>query len=1017
MLVITFVLAAATVAAQVSTTPVQGLRSPVKRLVAYVNCTAVTEPGRTISDAVIIVQNNRILAVGSGTPIPAGADIRDMKGAWAYAGFIDPFMEASSLSARRGRKDRDGNVSSDDADESPSTPVPDGARHWNQAVRPEREVLENLNVSDDGVRAMTKAGFTAVNVASHDGIFSGYGSSILLRAGDVAPNVLLPRSAQYLSFRKGSSATPYPSSLMGSIALLRQTFMDALWYGQSRKQRSTPTADDAEVNISLEALHAAISSGIPFVVTAYDEHDVARWRSVATEAKIRIIIKGSGSEYKRLADMARMKPDLILPLTLPDVPDVRDPVAAAHVPLADLMHWYWAPDNARLLDSVGCRFAFTTHGAKDPTAALATLRSLVKKHGLDSLKALAALTTIPADFLGLNGQIGSIAAGKVANLVFFSGPLFNDKSVVQCAVVGGDYMGIAEPPPVDIRGTWTLTSSSLVKPITLEISGTAASPSLEVRADSARVDAKIEVRNKRVTFSLQLDSVGIKGTARTSASADSILMKGSIVMPDGSQSQCLLRRDKPFSPKPEKPTPAPGVRMPLPPTLPFGPFGFDSTPPLADVVLKNATVWTCAAQGVLTNADVAIAGGKIVGVGKGLSGAQTIDCSGKHITPGIIDEHSHIAIARGVNEGTHAVTTEVRIGDVVDPDDINIYRQLAGGVTVSHLLHGSANPMGGQLQCIRLRWGANAEELKQSNAKPTVKFALGENVKQSNWGDRYTTRYPQSRMGVEEIMRDAFAAARDYEQRRAKGSIGGTPVRRDLQMDALVEILNQQRNIHCHSYKQSEILMLMRLAEEFGFRVATFTHILEGYKVAREMKQHGVHASSFADWWAYKFEVYDAIPQNPAIMHEQGVLVSVNSDDAEMARRLNQEAGKSVSYGGVSEEDALKFVTLNPAIQMELQSSLGSLETGKDADVVVWSGNPLSNLSRAERTFVEGRELFSLEMDQKLRKRDAALRTQLEQAALLAIQGGAGVAAAGSPRRREYHCDSADDEVAGISAP
>ena len=366
-----------------------------------------------------------------------------------------------------------------------------------------------------------------------------------------------------------------------------------------------------------------------------------------------------------------------------------------------------------------------------------------------------------------------------------------------------------------------------------------------------------------------------------------------------------------------------------------------------------------------------------------------------------------------MNEGTHAVTTEVRIGDVLDPDDINIYRQLAGGVTASHLLHGSANPMGGQLQLIRMRWGADAEGIKFRDAKPTVKFALGENVKQSNWGDKYRSRYPQTRMGVQEIMRDAFQAAREYEVKRDAASIGGSPVRRDLQLDALVEILNGDRYIHCHSYKQTEILMLMRLAEDFGFRVHTFTHILEGYKVAKEMAAHGAMASSFSDWWAYKFEVYDAIPENPAIMHEQGVVVSINSDDAEMARRLNQEAGKSVSYGGVGEEEALKFVTANAALQLDVPDQVGTLRAGLDADVVVWSGNPLSNLSRVEQTYVEGRLMFSRPMDAALRARDSSLRVFLEQEALRAIAEGETPSKPESSEEHEYHCDDINDEMAG----
>ena len=320
--------------------------------------------------------------------------------------------------------------------------------------------------------------------------------------------------------------------------------------------------------------------------------------------------------------------------------------------------------------------------------------------------------------------------------------------------------------------------------------------------------------------------------------------------------------------------------------------------------------------------------------------------------------------------------------------------------------------MGGQLQYIKTRWGADADGLKVAGAVPTVKFALGENVKQANWGDRFSVRYPQTRMGVEQIMRDAFRTAREYERERAVND-PSKPVRRDIQLDALVEILNSKRNIHCHSYVQSEILMLMRLAEEFGFRVHTFTHILEGYKVAKEMAAHGSGASSFADWWAYKFEVFDAIPESPAIMSENNVLVSINSDDAEMARRLNQEAAKSVKYGGISEEEALKYVTINAAKQMAIHAQTGSLEIGKDADIVVWSGNPLSNMSRVEHTFVDGRMYFSRDIDQQLRARDGDLRRFLEQEALRAAAGGAPTASGGRAPRREYHCDTDDDEMSG----
>src|SRR5690606_27445934 len=331
--------------------------------------------------------------------------------------------------------------------------------------------------------------------------------------------------------------------------------------------------------------------------------------------------------------------------------------------------------------------------------------------------------------------------------------------------------------------------------------------------------------------------------------------------------------------------------------------------------IKNATIWTNEAEGVLENADVLLAGGKIKAVGQGLSagGAMVIDGTGKHVTPGIIDEHSHIPISRGVNERSHYVAAEVRIGDVVNSEDINIYRQLAGGVTTSHLLHGSANAIGGQSQLIKLRWGETPEGLKFGGNDGFIKFALGENVKQSNWGDATGSRFRQTRMGVEQVFVDAFTRAKEY---KAAKSIKGNLVRRDLELDALVEILEEKRFITSHSYVQSEINMLIDVADRMGFKVNTFTHILEGYKVADKMSERNIAGSTFADWWAYKVEVSDAIPYNAYLMHSQGVLTGINSDDAEMARRLNQEAAKIVKYGGISEEEAFKMVTLNPAKMM-----------------------------------------------------------------------------------------------------
>ena len=1000
--------------AQVSTTVIDGLRDKRIATIAYVNCTAVPAPGVKLDSAVIIIRGERIIGIGRNLAIPAGADVRDLRGGWVYAGFVEPFLPLSALQAE---KSATAGSMRWEEDESPVTPRQQGAHYWNQAVRPERRAADALAVSADAAKEWQNLGFGAAATVSNDGIFRGSAASILIRPGTAAETIINNDVYHGLSFTKGSSKTPYPSSQMGSIALIRQALYDADWYGRAHAMAARGSSQrPPEFNLSLDALRTAITNKLPFVAECIDENDISRWNRIAREFSLPMIIKGTGTEFRRLSMVAKNKVDMILPVNLPKVPDVRDPNAAHEIGLTELMNWYWAADNARLLDSIGIRFAFTTDGLKDRSTFLSNVRECVQR-GLRADVALAALTTEAARIAGLGDRTGKIEQGFYANLIVMSKPMFDAGSEIQTVVVAGAENHIAIPAELDLRGHWTLSSSGFPtgKALKVSISGTPESPRAEVRRDSITLSSTLSLSGRRLTFTVTTDTIGLTGTVRGVALADSVLISGDVVLPNGSIAPFILRRDSLLRESTTSGLASAASTRPrrtLPNIAPFGPFGLESQPKQRSVVLKNARVWTSGPSGILDSTDVVLRDGKIAAIGKGLTADTAIDCTGMQITPGIIDEHSHIAISRGVNEGTHAVTTEVRIGDVVNPDDVNIYRQLSGGVTSTHLLHGSANPMGGQLQYIKTRWGSDAEDLKVEGAVPTVKFALGENVKQANWGDRYTVRYPQSRMGVEEIMRDAFRTAKEYERELRAGD-PSKPVRRDIQLDALVEIVNGKRNIHCHSYVQSEILMLMRLAEDFGFRVHTFTHILEGYKVAKEMAKHGARASSFADWWAYKFEVFDAIPESPAIMHEQGVTVSINSDDAEMARRLNQEAAKSIRYGGVSEEDALKFVTINAAKQMAIDQRLGSIEVGKDADVVVWNGNPLSNMSRVERTFVDGRQYFARDVDQQLRKRDAELRAFLEQEAIHAIGQGAASTPAGRAPRREYHCDTADDEVAG----
>ncbi|MGA8223630.1 MAG: amidohydrolase, partial [Candidatus Acidiferrales bacterium] len=364
--------------------------------------------------------------------------------------------------------------------------------------------------------------------------------------------------------------------------------------------------------------------------------------------------------------------------------------------------------------------------------------------------------------------------------------------------------------------------------------------------------------------------------------------------------------------------------------------------------IQNATILTVT-HGNIEHGSILIRDGKIADVGADLKapeGATVIDAAGQFVMPGIIDCHSHIAVDGSVNEGAPAVSAMVNIADVLNPDDRAIYLDLAGGVTTANILHGSANPIGGQTVVIKLRWGKPASELPFEGALPGIKFALGENPKHSNFGPPPGSpqRYPGTRLGVEEVIRQAFIEAReykkkwdDYAQRKVAGEQNLIPPRRDEKLKPLVEVLEGKRYVHAHCYRADEILMLLRVANEFGFKVRTLQHVLEGYKVADEMAAAGAGGSTFSDWWAYKMEAYDAIPYNAALMQERGVIVSINSDSAEEARHLNQEAAKSMKFGGLSPNEALKLITLNPAIQLGIDNRVGSIDVGKDADLVIYN--------------------------------------------------------------------------------
>jgi imidazolonepropionase-like amidohydrolase len=444
-----------------------------------------------------------------------------------------------------------------------------------------------------------------------------------------------------------------------------------------------------------------------------------------------------------------------------------------------------------------------------------------------------------------------------------------------------------------------------------------------------------------------------------------------------------------------------------------------------EILIRNATVLTVT-RGTLENADVLIRRGKIAGVGKNLkasANARVIDATGKYVLPGIVDCHSH-SMLDAINEGSLAVTSMVRTSDMLNPNDPDLYRELAGGTTTLNLLHGSANPIGGLNTVVKIKYGRPVEEFLFPGAPPGIKFALGENVKRSNVPalPGVTRRYPTTRMGVEEVIREAFTRARDYKRtwddyRAAvgRGEKNLIPPRRDLQLEPLVEVLEGKRYVHAHSYRSDEIFMLIRLADEFGFKVKTFQHVLEGYKVAKEIAQHGAGASTFADFWGYKIEAYDAIPYNAAIMTRAGVVVSMNSDSDERARRLNIEAAKAMRYGDLTEEEALKLVTINPAIQLGIQDRVGSIEVGKDADLAIWNAHPLSVYARVDMTLIDGEVFFDRQQDLERRTELAKERMALEQAE--PNKPAAGGTSPQAPRRRRPADEDDDMWNGGVDQP
>jgi len=916
-----------------------GVKTTKNTTVAFTNAKIYVTPTNIIKKGTLLVKDGKIVSVGKSVSIPNGTKTVDLEGKTIYPSFIDLYSDFGVKKPKRASRNN----------RRPQYDAGRTGHYWNDHIRPETDASLSFAFDNKKAKDLVNAGFGVVNTHMQDGIVRGNGLLVALNSSSSdGYRILDKRSAQYLSFNKSVlSRQVYPDSKMGSMALLRQMYMDADWYAAGNANNT---------DASLAALNN--NKGLIQIFEAGSQLDVLRADKVGDEFGIQYTILGGGDEFEKINDIKETGAKMIIPINFRKAYDVSNPLLASYISLSDMRRWNQEPSNLSVLSKNGITFALTTHDLKSVASFHKNLQKAIK-YGFDKTKALEALTTTPASMIG-KSDIGNLNAGSHANFIITNGDIFDKGTTIYENWVQGDQHVVNDMNVEDITGNYAFSIDG--KSFDLSVSGKGAKQSGSLKSGDDKVKSKFSFSTGWVQLTINDGGNFSRIVAQSSANG----LSGTYYNVNGTESAWSATKkavDKKDTKKDKKKETSDAVVV-MPVSYPNLGLGNFTQPKQETTLIKNTTVWTGEDEGILKDTDVLIKDGKIIQIGKNIKAkrAKVIDGTGKHLTAGIVDEHSHIATS-AVNESGHNSTAEVTIEDVVNPNDINIYRNLAGGVTSIQILHGSANPIGGRSAIIKLKWGENANAMIYEDTPKFIKFALGENVKQSNWGENETVRFPQTRMGTEQVFVDYFQRAKEYDAIKKSGK----PYRKDLELETLAEILNKERFISCHSYVQSEINMLIKVAESFNFNINTFTHILEGYKVADKMKEHGVGGSTFSDWWAYKFEVVDAIPYNAAIMHDAGVTVAINSDDREMSRRLNQEAAKTVKYGGMTEENAWKMVTINPAKLLHIDDKVGSIKEGKDADLVLWSDNPLSIYAKAEKTMIEGKLFFDIDEDMKKR--------------------------------------------------
>jgi imidazolonepropionase-like amidohydrolase len=883
----------------------------------------VVEPGTVLPKATVVVREGVITGVGEGVPVPPDAAVTDGKGLTVYAGFVDagsPRGYDAEL-----RRSAGGPPAPEDLAAGPLAATKPDHR---KGLTPEFAVATALKLDEDAVAPWRKAGFTAHLVTPDGGFLSGTSALVSLSGAVPREAVLRSPVALHAAFRPQFGGG-YPVALMGVVAHARQVMLDAGWLkrqwaafeGRGRSGKRPP------VDPCLESLRPALEGKLPVAFEADTADQIHRALDYAGEFGLRPVIVGGKDAWKVASRLKAENVPVILRLAFAEpaereneypvrVREDRERVRAEEAGCAAALH------------KAGVRFAFATQGVTGGERANEKFRENLRKAiaaGLPADAALAALTRDAADILGAGSQLGKVARGRPAHLTVCDGEFHAAGTKVKYVFADGvriDPEERPDTPPAEVAETGRGGRRGNRPDPNAPPATTPAGP----RPTGTAPPADRAVAN---TAGPRGGRPGAAGAAATKPFSG-IAFRALVPVLDAVE---RLSTETEADRKP---------------ALKTG----------GDLLLRGATVLTAGKPPAV--ADVLVRAGKIAEVGPGLAapaGVTTIEAAGMFVMPGIIDTHSHFAISGGVNEASLSVVPEVRVRDAIDAEDVQIYRALGGGVTTARLLHGSANVVGGQDAVIKMKYGRPAKEMLVDGPRG-VKFALGENVKRTDG------RFPNSRLGVEAVLVRAFTEAKAYRKtwddyERSKTSSEPLPEpRRDLRLEALADVLSGDLRIHSHCYRADEILMLLRVADRFGVKVRSLQHVLEGYKVAPEIAAHGASVSLFSDWWAYKVEAYDAIPYAAKLLQDAGATVCLKSDDNELMRHLYQEAAKMVKYGGLTADEALRTITLNPAKQLGIDDRTGSIEAGKAADLAVFNGHPLNAYSRCEMTIVDGEVYF-----------------------------------------------------------